>query len=238
MEKLCVILLSYKRQQNIQFIAETILKCPFVDKLIISNSNPEFEIDPWVDIKDDRLEIINHQSKQGCGSRWDILRKQPYDFFMSIDDDVFLKPEQIETLFNQLVADGSRPHGLFGSNWKILDYETKLLDRHFSAEIDKTVDLIHQVYAVKKKHIEKYFELRDVLLSKTPDVVSYIDAFSDDILISHCGTAKPKVHNADKLTECKTKAKDGIALCAAEDFLSKRADVYYHLTETRSDLLD
>ena len=238
MEKLCVILLSYKRQQNIQFIAENILKCSFVDKLIISNSNPEFEIDPWVEIKDPRIEIINHPTKKECHSRWEILKDENFEFYMAIDDDVFLTPEQIKMLFNFQTKDPTRPHGLFGSEWTIEDYEKRTIDRLYSRERDTTVDILHQVYAVSKRHINRYFEIREEILKKAPGIESLLDEHADDLLISHSGTSRPMIHGIGEISECSTRKREGIANCAKDNFKKYRIEAFQHLSEVRDKLSD
>ncbi|MBA4322624.1 MAG: hypothetical protein C0408_07390, partial [Odoribacter sp.] len=52
--KACAIVLSYARPKNIEWIVRALLLCPFIEKVIVSNNNPDLKIEDWVHIDDDR----------------------------------------------------------------------------------------------------------------------------------------------------------------------------------------
>ena len=49
------ILLSYARPQNLQWIIQSLLRCEFIEKVIVSNNNPSTKLEKWVPITDSRL---------------------------------------------------------------------------------------------------------------------------------------------------------------------------------------
>src|SRR5687768_3512064 len=59
-QKLTVILLSYKRPENLQAIARSALRCSFVEKVLLCNNNPLCAMEDWVKSSDKRLVFLNN----------------------------------------------------------------------------------------------------------------------------------------------------------------------------------
>jgi choline kinase len=76
-----------------------ILKCDFVEKLVISNHNPEMSIENKVETRDKRLVFINQETKRGCGYRWVIANGFNPEYLIVVDDDILLFPSQLQKLF-------------------------------------------------------------------------------------------------------------------------------------------
>lgn len=225
-----VILLSYKREQNIQAIAKTILECGFVSKLIISNNNPEVDIHQHVHLADKRLEIITQPEERGCGVRWEIVRDCEAEYVIAVDDDVFPTTKQLAKLFSELLFEPECPHGVFGS--RIFEEDGRLKTT-FHGVCDKPVDVIHNLYAVTGEQVKRYFEIREFLLNKEPELVPYVDRYVDDVVISHSGQTRPMLNNIGFLQECETHGAEGVACKADKDFLQRRDRVYRALAEIR-----
>jgi glycosyltransferase involved in cell wall biosynthesis len=63
-DKLTVFIPSYniERVRNITPQVQSILKCDFVEKIIVSNHNPQLILEDWVKINDEHLKLINQQT--------------------------------------------------------------------------------------------------------------------------------------------------------------------------------
>ena len=89
-ERLTVILLSWKRIHNIAPMVDSVLSLPFVERVVISNNNPEYRIRDWVRSDDGRIRLIDQPEPTCAGVRYDLMLDEPGEFFFAIDDDVFL----------------------------------------------------------------------------------------------------------------------------------------------------
>src|SRR5262245_52651730 len=74
-EKLTVIVLNYKRPHNMQPIVRSILRCSFVNKLIVCNNDPLSRIEEWISASDKRVVLINNPRNRGTIARFEIASK-------------------------------------------------------------------------------------------------------------------------------------------------------------------
>lgn len=210
------ILTSYntERLKNIDPIIRSLLKCKFIEKVILSNHNPDIVIEQWVRVKDERLNLVNQNTRYGPGHRWEIAYKEDSDFIILIDDDLFIYPAQIKILFQHLFKQPGVPHGITG-HYKSRYYQN----------LEMEVDTLHQVYAITRQHLEKYFELLHAI--KTIDYLAYesIELYADDVLISRSSIDKPVIHNIGSLLRCDTARKRGVAVHMEENFIARRKRV-------------
>jgi hypothetical protein len=116
-EKATIIIPSYslERIKNIEPLTRNLLKCAFVEKIILTNNNPQVTIDHYVKIEDPRVKIINQTVRHGCAYRWELTGLENAEFLIGIDDDLLLFPKQIGYLFKRLVEKPEVPHGLIGT---------------------------------------------------------------------------------------------------------------------------
>ncbi len=89
------ILLSYKRPKNIEPIVRALLRCAFIDKVIVSNNNPAVRIGDWVHLTDPRIRLIDQTRDSPPGLRFAIAFDTPAEHFLCIDDDIFPYPKQV-----------------------------------------------------------------------------------------------------------------------------------------------
>ena len=114
-ERCAVVILSYKRPENIEMLVRSALQCDCVGRVWVHNNNQDFRLRDWVRVCDPRVSLVEAPKPVLHGVRWALsLADQVHHFFLSIDDDVFLSPEQISFLFESLVHDPSVPHGCDG----------------------------------------------------------------------------------------------------------------------------
>ena len=234
---------NYKRMQNIEPIIRSVLRCRFIDKIIVTNNNPQIDIHNWVKIEDPRIQLINQPFRRPCGYRWILAKEEPGRYFLAIDDDLFLFPEQLRKLFYQLTQQPEVPHGLSGSIYK--PPEAANLDQpqhsHFRQK-EMEVDVLHEVYAVTTDHVKNYFEYSNKLKAhqglssdmfySSGDSVTLADA--DDILISQGGMDRPRIHNFGGLLACPTAHEIGVAVWKKEDFTDKRLKILEAIKENQA----
>jgi hypothetical protein len=153
--------------------------------------------------------------------RYEIASQMTANFFLCIDDDIFLLPYQIKILFEKLIENPSVPHGTYGSELLINDYIEKgsskvkiTCKHHFQVETE--VDEIYQTYAFTKFHVVQYFNL----LKRIRGENSCIDGlnFCDDIILSFSGKGRPIIHNLGKILACYTFDNDNIAVFKMHNF--------------------
>lgn len=211
------IILSYKRPWNIHLICRTILELQNVKKLILSNNNPDIDIENYLKFKDERLVVINQLNHTGCGKRFELAKKEKSHFFLCIDDDLFLDANQTRSLMEKLINDTSRPHGLCGQRVVMKNDSINLIN-----EIGGNVpiEILNRAYFFTKEHVTKFYDLIDSCKIDAPDVDS-----CDDILISFSGTDKPIIHNVGNYYDCPTSDEWGIATWTLDGTNDRRSRV-------------
>lgn len=209
-----MVLITYyhpARMDHIEPQVRNILKCRFVDKLIISNHNPDVRIEDKIKIKDGRLHFINQTTRRGCGYRWLVAQELNSEYLIVVDDDIWFFPSQLAKLFSHLVADPLIPHGITG----MLFVENKDLEYH--EKKDMTVDFLCETYAVTGDHINQYLELRR-LVAQNDELADMIDSAADFMIISRTGVGKPKIHNVGRLFKADTFKQADVAVHKNERF--------------------
>lgn len=225
----CAILLSYKRQENIDRIVRDLLESKLIDKIIVSNNNPEINIHEWVHIDSPKLELINQSSRQHCIKRFEIAAELPYEYFYCPDDDLFLTPAQTDQLLMQLMKYPHIPHGMYGQTRNFYLQDIFLGSDVFN--INCEVDVLNRCYAFTKKHVDKMFELIKALGYSAASEAK----FMDDILLSFSGEGLPLCHDLGPFEECPTSGEAGIATWTENGFHDVRIDGYVQLLEIVGD---
>src|SRR5262245_61653884 len=218
-EQLTVVLLSYKRPWNMEPIACSALRCDFVDRVILCNNNPDYPIERWVRISDGRLVLLNQKVNRGPRFRFDIAMKEKGNYFLFIDDDIFLYPEQIKVLFVQLLDNPSVPHGVRGQ--VVFDCK-EFVDGLYGVETK--VDILNGVYAFTRAHLLEYLRLEEEL-SGIPMV--------DDIVLSFAGESVPCCHDVGEILLCPTEPLPGVAVWKQPEFLKHRLAALQKLTKVK-----
>ena len=215
-DKFTVIIPSYniERVCNITPQVNSILKCDFVEIIIVSNHNPKLILEDWVKFDDEHLKLINQQIHRGCGYGWIVGINTKSEFIVVIDDDLLIVPNQLAFLFMQLIEQREIPHGLIGS------YNTKYYLNH-----GMEVDNLYEIYAVTQTHLKKYLELVQKITARGYASHESIEFWGDDIIISNTGEGKPWIHDAGPLLRCPTATQPGVATYLKADFQPKRAKV-------------
>jgi hypothetical protein len=220
---LTAIILSYKRPQNIAPLVGMLLKAPSIRNVIISNNNPDLKMGDWFRIESPRVSIVNQDRARACPIRYQIAQQLESRYFIAIDDDVFLRPSQIETLCAALRADPSRPWGILG-----MSYDDSSGKMQYNICRPGEVDILNQVYAFTSDHVRRFFELANAL-GFGPAHEAWERSNWDDIVISHSGVSRPCVCDVGAVTGCPTGAEPGIAVWKEDGFLAGRLALFQQL---------
>ncbi len=222
--KACAIVLSYARPKNIEWIVRALLLCPFIEKVIVSNNNPDLKIEEWVCIDDDRLSLLNQKTRRRAGYRYEIARHLSYDYYIFLDDDIYLYPEQIESVYEQLCLNPSIPHGVWGQ--KVTIHQDRSIEFHNGIrKRNESLDIINRAYFLTGNHAAKFIEnMKQLGIEKVEDL-----QYGDDIILSMSGQGKPACHDVGEIFQCKSTDQDGIALWREGTFNNYREELYRNL---------
>jgi hypothetical protein len=215
-----VVLLSFNREANLEPILRAVLRCRFVDRVLLSNNHPDKRARDFISVDDPRVTLIDQPQRERPGVRWrlarDLMPECPV--VLAIDDDVFLYPSQIRALVEAVLDEPDRVHGFAG-----MDGHTYLDGQ------DRDVDHIVRVYATTQDHIARYFDLID----RMPEHGGEVERIGDDMVISLAAPGPPRMHDVGYVLSCKTSTEDGIAVNREDDFTSVRDLIFAEATAHR-----
>jgi glycosyltransferase involved in cell wall biosynthesis len=234
-QRLTVILLSYKRVRNMQPLVRSLLKADFVDRIIVSNNNPDYRIRDWIRLRDERIHLIDQPVRRAPGIRFALAKDEPGEYFLSIDDDSFLHPAQIQGLFRELVARPGSPHGIQGELYLGTEGPREPgermthLDRHgFKVNVcyrEQQVDILNRVYAFTREHVNEMYRLGSRLGLEMGAIAN-----GEDILLSASGQDRPYIHDLGVVGECLSGIQKGVSTWRSrQDFFKERADLFLTL---------
>jgi hypothetical protein len=198
-ERCEVVLLSYRRPQNIEWLVRGYLKCDFVSRVIVSNNNPDFDLTRYLRLDDPRIELIQQPVRTRQGMRFSLAAElgEESRYFISPDDDIFLYPGQIETLFRGLVAAPAVPHGIRGEvRRKAASLAVYPFDP--TATGDGVVEHLTGYYAFTAGQARRCVELYNALGWNDPNAVGN----GEDIVLSFTGEGRPQIHEIGGFLQC------------------------------------
>ncbi|MGB3532836.1 MAG: glycosyltransferase [Microcoleaceae cyanobacterium] len=224
-KKVTIIVPSYhaSRSRNLQPLIRSVVKCDFVEKIIISNHNPEIRLEDWVKTDDSRVVLINHSVRRGCGYGWIVASQENANYFIVIDDDMLVYPQQLAVLFQQLINQPECPHGFIG----------RRADGEYITHQEAEVEFLYNIYAVTQTHIQKYIEYTKKMIDNGYASPESIEYWADDIVLSQTGTCHPRIHKLGSLRQCKTTKTQGVATYTESQFDKRRLEVYHALAKVK-----
>ncbi|MEM9102699.1 MAG: hypothetical protein AAGB12_10280 [Pseudomonadota bacterium] len=230
MLKICAILLSYKRPQNMNALLADLCELDEVVHIILSNNNPDIDIRTWIDkeyLNDSKIEIINQSQREHCVKRFELANNSPFDFFICPDDDLFLSKRQYQQVFHQFALSPDKVHGVRGQI--AMFHRGQSVLKSGLSGIDTELDILNCFYAFTRQHITKYFQLMQ------SNGITDINAleFVDDIYLSFCGEGLPRCINVGELKFCESQDEVGIATWRETGFDAKRLAVYANLKQQK-----
>lgn len=222
--KLVVVVLAYQveRMKNVESLIRSALKCTFVEKVIVSNNNPQLHIRNWVKLTEPRLILLDQSVRRGAGYRWELIRRESADFCLAIDDDILLFPKQIARLTGHLIAQPTVPHGLAGET-----------DSGYIQQQETAVNFLCQVYAVSRQLVQAYFDRVQAIRFLDPTAAEKVEFFGDDLVISSAGADLPLIHNIGVVLRCTTASQNGVAISTLPGFNAERVVIRRSLNATQ-----
>ncbi|MEL7035792.1 MAG: glycosyltransferase family A protein [Cyanobacteria bacterium J06592_8] len=227
-KKVTIIVPSYhaSRARNLEPLIRMALKCNFVEKIIISNHNPDIKLEDWVKTNDSRVKLINHSVRRGCGYGWIVASQEKNaDYFIVIDDDMLIYPQQLAVLFQQLINQPEIPHGFIG----------RRADGEYVMSQELEVEFLYNIYAVTQTHIQNYLEYTKEIIDNGYASQESIEYWADDIVVSKSGIGHPRIHQAGSIRQCKTTKTSGVATFTENQFDGHRLQVYQALIKMKSE---
>ncbi|MCK4817355.1 glycosyltransferase family 2 protein, partial [bacterium] len=228
-EQVTVLITYYNpsRMKHIEYQIRNILKCNFVEKLIISNHNPDIQLENRTIFRDKRLVFLNQNIKRGCGYRWEIASSFNPEFLIVLDDDILIFPSQIAELFKHSVSEPEIPHGYTG----MLHLENKEFEYH--ERVSMKVDYLCEIYAVTRSHLNQYKELEKVI-GRDVTLADMIESSVDFMVISQTGSNNPKIHKTGRIFRCTTFNDEGVAVHKEDGFRDRMFEIHKALEEERT----
>jgi hypothetical protein len=199
-----------------------------VEKVIVSNNNPEIDLRDWLGpvLDEPKVDLVQQAQPSICAKRFEIALQQSFDTFLCPDDDLFLARAQIDALIDALRRDPSRVHGVFGEIHSFSGARLRLGGG--ISRIDCEVDILNRCYAFTRAHL-----LQMTVLAQTLGYRHVGEAvFVDDLLLSHCGDGRPVCHDLGPLDSCSTSDTPGIATFQEHGFDDARIAAYLRLSES------
>ena len=224
--KVTVVILSYKRMQNIRAIVRRVQLCGFVDRVVISNNNPEVDLAPYLDLSDERTLLVQQDRFRGASFRFELARAYPNDYFIFVDDDVFPTPWQLKAMLRSLVSDPGSPRGYVGQFYDFEKEKLFNLKRSRFALRDQScpVDVIMQIYACTPEHLQRYFNLVDAMGMQNEDIYC-----ASDVILSFSGTKKPICEYIGHVAQCDSSVHPEIASYKRHNFFPYRHRIFNHV---------
>lgn len=208
------VLITYYHPARLRHLngqVRNVLRCRFVDRLVLSNHNPATRLEDALTVRDPRIVIVQQDVSRGCGYRWKVARDHVADFMVVIDDDLLLYPWQLAGLFEHVVRDPSRPHGLAGMVYGPAG------DMRYVQDEECAVDYLCELYAVTGSQVLRYETLREQLSPRT-EVTDSIDRAADFVLISRTGQGSPSIHRAGRVFRDESFDQAGVAVHQGPSF--------------------
>jgi len=225
-ERLTVLIPAYhaRRSRNIAPLVRACLQCRFVERVVVSNHNPDTSVAAIVPVRDPRVTLIEHGVRRGCGYIWHVASEQPGACFLVIDDDQLLYPAQIAALFRALVADPSVPHGLCGGS----------VTGEYLERCEREVDVLYNAYAVTRAHLDAFHRLSRELVASGAAHPDEIEHRCDDVVISRSGGGRARIHDVGFILRCRTGGMEGVAIFREPGFDDVRVRVDRALAEIQA----
>ena len=228
-QRLTVILLSYRRIGNMEPLVRSLLRADFVDRILISNNNPEYRIADWVRVLDERLHWVDQPVRRPAGMRFELARCTPGEYFVSIDDDTFLFPEQLRQLFAALIAEPDVPHGFQGECYEGERGPSRFMGWHVGLRGRRRVDGLNRLYFFTREHVRELFRLASLLRLEVGNMRN-----GEDLLLSFSGKAKPLLEDIGHVGECLSAHRKGTATWRTHDnFFRERRELWMRLREIK-----
>jgi len=223
-EMFTLIIPTRHRLDNLQPIVRAALQLACVERVIVVNANPDERIAAWLPA-DHRVVAIDDAASK-VGVRFSVARQYPARYYLTVDDDILLRPGQLSRLFQRLLETPAAIHGILGERYTggADPFEHGIMRRQ--AE----VDLLNSVHAFTSTHVEQYHRLLGTLgLPESREIQN-----GEDILLAGVSSGKPQVHDVGRWIMCPSTIDRRVALHQRPGFRAERADLFLRVRAATS----
>jgi hypothetical protein len=169
-----VVMLSWKRPDNVARIVTALRRSPLVDDILVWNNNPD---EPLAALAPDAdLAVVRSSRDLGMNTRWAGAALARHEAVLMQDDDVVLSEAALRALHDAWWHDPDVLHGLWGRNPN-RDGEYDYEDAEGDAEIALTRALLFH-----RRHAAAALELRDRL---APEIARLAERDGEDVVFSY-----------------------------------------------------
>jgi hypothetical protein len=109
-KSITAILLSWKRTHNLPRILQQLEASPLISEIMLWNN------DPGVQLEFPGVKVINSPRNYHCLARYCLVPLAANQTIWFQDDDVVIRPDQIEAIHSEYIKDPSRLYGAAGRN--------------------------------------------------------------------------------------------------------------------------
>jgi hypothetical protein len=227
-ERLTMILPSYARPRNIDFLLSAVVACDFVSEIILTNNNPEIRLEDHLHVSDPRIRLIRQPRKTPASIRFDLSREAREPWILAIDDDVFPSPRQVRAIFRQLLLQPERVHGYGGEVWG--DPPSRATYRPVRwPRGTQPVDTLMWAFAYTRAHVEEYFRLLERL-----GIANFELKSSEDVPLSFAGEGSALVHSVGLFCRCPSESDPAVATWLRPGFFHHRLELVARCRELQS----
>lgn len=219
---MATIILNYKRPQNIAPIAGIILSAFPRSPVFVLDQADHDSCAVWNSVPDEVW--YRRAANEGPVARLRLALELAFDFYLAVDDDLFVTVEQVRRLATELQGAPGRVHGLWGQ--RLLANGRRLRLQHAIASREAEVTVLNQAYAFSIEHAAKALGLGQQAMVTPEDM-----KICDDILLSSASAQPPMCHDVGKLTVCPSYNREGIAVGTQPHFEERRLRVMIKLLE-------
>lgn len=219
--KATAICLSYRRPDNIPRVLSGILASTCIERVIVCNNNPDVALKNLP--LDTRIHVINQKVHMPAAHRFFLASELEGEYFVSIDDDLFLSGNQVDQLVSFVAKYPEVPHGgPWGQKLVTIENCSRLQGWLYP---DDEVDVLNRAYAFSREHAKKFVALCSILGASN----ALESGPWDDVVISHSGAGRPKTHHLGDWQSCPSSNDASVALWMQPGFHDSRLRIFNQL---------
>lgn len=163
-----------------------------------------------------RVRYLPQAGNRGPSYRFRLSARLPHECLVCLDDDVYLRPEQIDALFDRVTACPDSLHGVWG---QILQpYEAGFRLKSGVKYCDSALPIVNRVYGYTRSYVRDAVEYARALGYSDWPAAGPVD----DILLSMAGRNAPRCHDLGPLEDCPSSDDPLIAVWKMAGFVESR----------------
>lgn len=219
------VILSHRRPFNIDLHVRAALLSRRVQRVVVSNNNPDVDLRDVVDVRHPRV-VLRDDYGINANRRHLLANEYGGSAILAPDDDTFLRPQTMDELVARVEARGRSPLTTQGQLWDGSRWRGNVL-----APPERYVDVANRVYAYTVAQAEMALDLAREL-ELPPGSRAFAETPVDDVLLSFSGDAPALLVHAHFLN-CATATDAQVSTYRQGGFTSIREATIQRLRQFR-----